>query len=429
MRTDSSRTTPFARAALAFLFVALAPLGAQAGVATEPRLWGHLRQIDGLDVLFLNGSDDEQAFTEGYLCAPRIRELFLDFALHNPFVPKPAAWDLALRPLIGRTTVVPERLGAWCRAVLRGMEERDPDSTLVAELDRRLTAEDLIAVAALPDFVGLMCSSFAVWGDSVSGGGPIVGRNLDYVATPKLLELAMVTVRTGCAGRVDSVTLGWPGLPGVVTGLSSAGVFLAIHDVPQKKVGRDRCTPRTVALLELLETFTPGDDPAAEAAAVLAGMRYGMGGNVMFAWRGGETAAPGGVVFEISPDDFTEDGVTIRRAIDGQNLVSCSNHFRLRDEPAQCWRFKALFEGASEHEGAFDLPFARSLIRKSQVSMTLHQVCADLGAGQVTFRVRRSQDGSRDGGTWVETGVWSLDELFTEARKGEAVGVGADRDR
>lgn len=399
----------------------LAPFASAQTTAAEPKLCGHFRAIDGLDVLFLHGSDEEQAFTEGYLCATRIQELFSDFALHNAFVPKPAAWDIAMRPQLDKSIVLPERLRAWGAALLRGMEARDPQSLTIADLDRKLTADDILAIAALPDFVGLMCSSVAVWGDGAATPGPLVGRNMDYSATPKLLEYVQVVVRTGRDGRADTISLAWPGLAGIVTGVSDRGVFLAIHDVMTKKVGRERCVPRTVALLDLLETFTPDAEPGIAAGDVLRRSRFGMGGNVMFAWRGDANGrAPGAAILEIGPDDFTEDGVTVRGPADGQPFVTCSNHYRMRTEAEPCWRFKALFDGVNERDHAFDLAALRQLVRRSQVSMTLHQVCADLASGEIVFRVRRAVDGKRDGGRWTETGIWSMADLFAEARNGSA---------
>lgn len=399
-------------------------LPAQVATRTEPELSGHLRRIDGIEVLFLSGDDRQQAFTEGYLCATAIHALFEDFALHNPFVPSPAAWDLAMQPLIARTTEVPERLHAWCEQVVAGMTARDPATLEIAELKRRLTADDLLGAAALPDFVGLMCSSFAVWGSHAKGDGPLIGRNLDYPATQKLLEHDMLIVRTGRKDRIDTVTLGWPGLPAVVTGMSASGVFVSIHDVPKKRIGRDKCIPRTVALLELLETCTPHGDPVVAATTLLQQWRYGMGGNVMFAWRGAKDTAPGACVFEIAPDDFTEDGVTARRPAKDETWIACSNHFRSREEPEGCWRFKALFDGVSADEAKLDLDGTRELIRRSQVGMTLHQICADLSTGTFAVRVLREKGARGKDGKWDESGVWSVTELLEEARHGAPAAAG-----
>lgn len=403
-----------------------------AGGATalaEPKLFGHRSVVDGLDLLFLHGSDDEQAFTEGYLCAERIQSLFADFALHNDFVPRPSAWDLAMRPQLDRSIVVDERLRAWAAGVLRGMAARDPATLKIVELERELTVDDLLGIAALPDFVGLMCSSIAVFGEAAKTAGPLVGRNLDYMATAKLLEYVQLVVRTGRSGRADTISLAWPGLAGVVTGISDRGVFVAIHDVMTKKIGRERCVPRTVALLGLLETFTPGVDPAKAAGDALRTSRFGMGGNVMFAWRGAEGLAPGAAILEIGPDDFTEDGVTVRGPAEGQTFVACSNHYRERAEAQRCWRFQALVDGLQKRESALEFAGLRKLIRHSQVSMTLHQVCVDLSTGELAIRVRREIDGNNVGGRWTEPKVLRMDELFAEARRGAPAAAAAERGR
>jgi hypothetical protein len=399
--------------------VALFTMTLAAQVATAPAVKGHTRVVDGLGIVFVHGDLGEQGFAEGYLCAPQIAELFSDFALKNSFMPNPKAWDVALRPQIQRSTTFPSALTTWAAAVVEGMRARDAKHLHIAELDRDLDATDLLGAATLPDVIGLMCSSVAVFGEAARSRGPLVGRNLDYFATPKLLQHAHVIVRGPTDGRQATVTLGWPGLPGTVTGVSAAGVFLAIHDVPKKRIGHERCVPRTAALRDVLETLVPGDDTIARAHAALVSHRYGMGGNLMFAFAGGAGGEGGAAVFEIAPDDLTEDGVTVRRPVAEDRSIACSNHHREREEPAVCWRYDALAKGAGGDHDPIDLATMQKLIRKSEVAMTLHQVVVDLGERKIAFRVKRSKASERSAGEWTETGIWSLDALFAE------VGVGA----
>lgn len=397
-----------------------------AQVATAPEVKGHTKVVDGLGIVFVHGDLHEQGFAEGFLCAPQIAELFSDFALKNSFMPNPKAWDVALRPQILRSTTFPPALTTWATAVVDGMRARDPKHLRIDDLDRDLDATDLLGAATLPDVIGLMCSSVAVFGEAARSRGPVVGRNLDYFATPKLLQHAHVIVRGPTAGRQATVTLGWPGLPGTVTGVSAAGVFLAIHDVPKKRIGHERCVPRTAALRDVLETLVPGEDTIARAHAALVSHRYGMGGNLMFAFAGAADREGGAAVFEIAPDDFTEDGVTVRRPSTDDRSIACSNHHREREEPAVCWRYDALAEGADGKNEPIDLATMQKLIRKSEVAMTLHQVVVDLGERRIAFRVKRSKTSEKGAGEWTETGIWSLDDLFAEVGLGKAASTPAE---
>lgn len=425
---------PTLRASGIALLLLFHPAVLVAQSVSAPAVKGHTRVVDGLGIVFVHGDVREQGFAEGYLCANQIVELFSDFALHNSFMPNPKAWDIALRPQVERSTTFPPHLTEWATAVVEGIRARDPKLLKLTDLDRDMDFVDLLGAATLPDVIGLMCSSVTVFGDAAESQGPLIGRNLDYFATPKLLQHAHVIVRGPSEGRQATVTLGWPGLPGTVTGVSAAGMFLAIHDVPKKRIGHERCVPRTAALRDVLETLGSGDDTIARAHAALVSHRYGMGGNLMFAYAGTATRPGGAAVFEIAPDDFTEDGVTVRLPSADDRSVACSNHHREREEPAVCWRYDALAKGTRENEKPLDLPVMRELIRKSEVRMTLHQVVADLALRTIAFRVKRSNATAEGDGEWTETGVWSLDALFAEvgvaaARVPEAKASGAKQDR
>ena len=72
-------------------------------VSTEaPPLHGSIGEVDGLPALFLHGDVQERGFTEGYLCAERIQQLFDGFVLETPLVPFPPVWDAVVRPMLLR---------------------------------------------------------------------------------------------------------------------------------------------------------------------------------------------------------------------------------------------------------------------------------------------------------------------------------------
>jgi hypothetical protein len=213
-----------------------------------PPTGGRLERIDGTLVLHLDGTLAERGFAEGYLCAEELLECFHEFALGHAVGGRAPAWDLLLLPLVRSRFEFPEDTRAWARAVATGVHAARAErgaTALLVPLKRELTADDVLACAALPDIAGFMCSSFAVWGDATADGDVLVGRNLDYPSTPALERHSMVHVHAPLDGRAAWIGVGWPGTPGCLTGLSERGVFVAIHDVDGPRPRGDaRSTPR-----------------------------------------------------------------------------------------------------------------------------------------------------------------------------------------
>lgn len=367
--------------------------------AAPPEVHGHLRTIDGVDVLFLHGDLEQRGFAEGYLMGRELVALFRSFALSDRVVPMPKLWDLLVRPRVHGAVVVPDHVRERAAAIVRGVAARDPALLHVPELGRDLKAEDLVASATLPDFIGLLCSSFVAWGDRIAGTGPIVGRNLDYFSTPELLRKTMLIVHAPRGDRAGWVSVGWPGVSGCLTGFSERGVSVAIHDVPAKAVKGSKITPRPVALQELIERLAPCADPAEAAARILREHTFGMGGNAMVGWHfaKGSGAVVGGAVFELHPAEDAAGGVTVRGPAGGASWVTCTNHHRARVEPGSCWRYEALFDaiadiGTQQPKAPAVLDFASAwqMIGRSQVDGTLYQTVADLSAGTVGVRLRRA---------------------------------------
>jgi hypothetical protein len=397
------------------------PLAAQATSAPR-QVQGSISERDGVVVLEVRGTLEERGFAEGFLAGDRIVSLFRGFALAR--LPIPGAWNLMVLPKLRSALELPAWVRPWCGAVIEGIAARDEDLLRVPELGRDLSVDDLIGVAALPDLLGLACSSFVAWGDEVEGTGPIVGRNLDYFANDELLRSTMVIVHAPRGDRAGWVSIGWPGMAGCLTGFSDRGVSVAIHDVPSRAIPGKKVTPRTIALQELIETLGPDQQTAEQAAATLRGFRYPMGGNFMVGWKAGADVGPGGAVFEVAPADEMADGVTVRAADDGQTFVVCSNdHVARIGRQPRCSRFGALRDGFAEIEAALDFAACCALIRASEVRMTLYQSVVDLGSGDLSFRLRRA----RGDEVWTEAEGWNVHELLRSTPVVKAKPLGAGR--
>ena len=373
---------------------------------------GHLRSIDGIDFVFVHGNLEEQGYAEGYLAGDKILELFEGFVLHKSNLPFSFMWDRLILPRARKRAEVPGWTREYCAALHRGMRAHFPKLTKIERLGRELEVDDLVALCLVPDIMGLMCSSFAVWNDQAPGGGPIVGRNLDYKSTPALLKNTFVTVHGPRKNRAGWLSIGW-GSFGCLTGISDRGVFLAIHDVPRSRIKGETFTPRVTALQELLETLVPSADTLKDVAKTLRSHRYGMGGNVMIAWKGSETTR-GAVIAELSPAKKLADGVKLRGPTSGKSHVACSNHHRIvKGEPRRCWRYEALRAGAAKTApSGLGSKQAWELIEQSKVNSTLYQVVVDLNTGTLGLRFRRKPHED----VWSSAQKLDFRALLAEAR-------------
>jgi hypothetical protein len=388
------------------------------GWALPPR-GGRLEVREGTRVLHLEGDVAERGFAEGYLCADELLECFNEFALGHVVARRPLAWDLIVLPGVRARFEFGDDTRRWAEGVIAGAtlarRERGADLTL-APLGRALGVDDVLACAAIPDLAGLLCSSFAVWGEGTAFGDVLVGRNLDYPSTPAIERHSLVHVHAPRGDRAGWIGVGWPGSPGCLTGLSDRGVFVAIHDVPAPRPDGDgRFTPRSLALQELVEELRPSDDTPKDALARLRRHRFTMGGNVLLAWQAassdevhasdletlrGKVSTPrGAVVLELDGRRSVDEGVTVRFPELGEPFVVCSNHHRARDDDGHgCDRYGALLAGARRSaKGStavrplpLDGPRAWDLIGESEMGITLYRCVADLGAR--TLGLERSTD-------------------------------------
>jgi hypothetical protein len=422
-------------AALAFALIAPA-LSAQeaetkselrdpAAIAGEVAQRARLERIDGVAVLFLSGTDRERGFDEGFLLCEEMVRLIDGFCLDPAVMPSPLAWKMLIRPRVLKTMDITPRLRERCEGLLAGMQAKRGGPVEPERLGRALNAEDLIAVSALPDLMGLLCSSFAAWDRSVAGGAPLVGRNLDYLTTEAICATVMVKVHARAGERRAWVEIGWPGALGCLTGYSEDGVYLAIHDVRPRGAKKDGLfTPRAHGFQEVLETLAPGPDLPERAAELLRAHRFIMGGNGMLAWaagRGEESthgaaisgteSTHGAAVLEIDDRYELEQGVSVRRSPE-TSYIACSNHHRSRAENPRCRRYGAIWSGLdASAQAPLDRAKAWEVISSASVAQTLYRLVLDLERGVLELDLRASTAN----GDWKKRAQLDLRALLARA--------------
>ena len=334
----------------------------------------------------------------------------------------PGVYDERLRPLMGMGFLFSPDEEAELTGILEGIRARLPEEARkLPVLRREMDLTDLKALNTFGDWYSLGCSSAAVWGPLTADGTPSVVRNFDFFDLDLASlhqHLRVVAPPPGREGARGYAAVSYPGCIGAVTGLSDAGVFVAIHDVPVRPEMKDfvqRNVPRLCAIARLLAEL-----PAAGAVEKAAGMCRGwntlFGNNFIVATPEPAGGLPAGIL-EYDTREGTEKGVGLRGTDSGPSVV-CSNHHRLRAK-GLCDRYDALLAGiASRGDKPFDLPGLMALVERAAVPAagrklsdtglaTLHQAIALTGTKRLWLRFLVGDGNIRDA-KWVEFDVTAL---------------------
>ncbi len=259
-----------------------------------------LRYRNGLPVLTLEGGPDEVGEAIGALAvrpAPRMAGYPDDLLRQN--------WVSWLRPAL-----------AWLggRMVRRAPPEYQAELEAVARgagLDR----SKLVVGNTLFDIKKIVhCSALLIEAQRSGTGGPLLGRNLDYPPAGYAHEHGLVTVYRRRPGKRGFVSVGFPGLVGVLSGMNESGLALAVLEVFQGPLFTRRLDtgglPYMLSFRKVLEEC----DTIEEAHDQLSRIRRTTLYNLALADRR-RTA-----VFEVTTRRVRE-----RRAEEG--ALVCTNHF------------------------------------------------------------------------------------------------------
>jgi len=85
---------------------------------------------------------------------------------------------------------------------------------------------------------GMQCSHFSVWGSRTQGGDMFNGRNLDWLQNSGIAKNKLITFYHP-TGSYSHAAIGFAGLIGAITGISSQGIFVAESDNDSNKVTFD----------------------------------------------------------------------------------------------------------------------------------------------------------------------------------------------
>ena len=206
----------------------------------------------------------------------------------------------------------------------------------------------------------VLCSGMALEPGRSFAQGTVLARNLDYPAVAEVHRYSLVTVYQPL-GKHGFVSVGFPGLVGVLSGMNDAGLALAIHEVIDVKKGQKRFDPSgipyAITYRMVLEECTTID----EAISLLKRCKRTCTTNLLIADR---TQV---AVLEISPEQ-----VLRRSAKNG--FTCCTNHFCLAEHKPEkpSYPFKSLERLLYLESCESPRPFS-----VEQIRLSLNAVCLE----------------------------------------------------
>lgn len=357
-----------------------APLLADEAIAVAPKpvCTGTFTQEQGVGVLRLWGTPEEQGHAHGLLMGRQIAGM-TQLLFDTPQIFKdPQAYEVGVRKNLLPQFKITDSERAELKGMVRGLRESvGEQGMMLSRAGRPLDEMDLLALNTLADWIPGGCSSFTAWGSKTTDGGTVVGRNLDYFDLPGLKELHLVIARKAhSADNKGWVSVAWPGLIGAYTAMNEDGVVVAMHDVdaaPQLSMVRRR--PRSLVLRDIVEA-ADASKAITVAKRVLHSSPGTRGNNFLVATS---SAAPSAraVVFEYDGNVGAADGVTVREADGTANFVACTNHYRKRGKPAQkCWRYETINQSLVTNKAKIGSASAWKILESVSVDGTIHSMVA-----------------------------------------------------
>lgn len=172
---------------------------------------GFEERVNGVRVVHLTGTPEEMGTQMGEICGEDIRYLLEANLKKIPWIAKDlkAAMEKAKRAAAG----IPDDQMRELRATARAAK-LDEDWLLVASSVIEVVEETRA------------CAAVAAWGTATPAHETIVGRNLDWFDIGALHSRGLLVVRHPDSGHAF-VSCGFPGIPGVLTGMNDTGLFTA----------------------------------------------------------------------------------------------------------------------------------------------------------------------------------------------------------
>lgn len=276
---------------------------------------------------------------------------------------------------------------------------------------------------ALVDLAMIGCTSTALWGDQTPDGKLIIGRNLDFYVGDKFAEEKVILFIQPDNG-IPFVSVAWPGMLGVVSGMNKNGLTVTMN-AGKSKIPLTAKKPISILAREILQYASNIE----EAIEIAANSEVFVSEALMI----GSAEDNKAVLIEMSPKNFGVYEVSNSRLV-------CSNHFQSDaykkdkrnntqiQESHSVYRYTRMGELLDETQKIDPLAMAEILRDKDGIDdeklgygneMALNQL---LGHHAVIFKPSKKQ-------IWIssfpyqlgEFTAYDLDEIFDENRTTEYV--------
>jgi len=293
------------------------PLPAAASVDGQRRVsvdasW--MERRDGVWHLSLSGNPREMGHAHGLLAGRITTEIELHLSrLMRRFVTTPlrrwVADNIVRWRFRNMPAHIPPRRLVELAAYSRTMLETDdlpeqPFHRLVFyhalhDITQRLDGSPLIG-----------CTALAAWGKKTTQGHLIVGRNFDFEGGDIFdRDKAVITFHT--PGRIPFVSVAWPGMMGVVTGVNAKRIYVSIN-AARTDDPLEPGIPMAFLVREILE----GAGSIQEALAIIKRDPVMVAEGLLLA----DGKVPEAVVVELSPGQLA-----VRRS--ASQVIGLANHF------------------------------------------------------------------------------------------------------
>ncbi|MCO5268652.1 MAG: C45 family peptidase [Brumimicrobium sp.] len=164
---------------------------------------------------------------------------------------------------------------------------------------------------ALVDFSMVQCTSAGLWGSRSADGELILGRNLDFYLSDRFAENKVVLFVNPKEG-IPFVSVTWPGMMGVVSGMNYEGLTITMN-AGKSKIPWTAKEPISILARNILEHASTTE----EAIAIAQKSEVFVSEALMVSSAKDNKV----VIIEVSPKNF---GVY---EVSGEEII-CSNHFQ-----------------------------------------------------------------------------------------------------